>query len=127
MSDVNTIVREAASLPSIPDAEIQQAFNSVQGSWDAERILLMSEADLRNSVAKILAGDKKEGFGRVDCTTDAPYLNGKSLQFNTMSDSHFRGHRIAKKQNGGFALFGHDSTYRHLKTSSGKQWWQFWK
>jgi hypothetical protein len=87
----------------------------------------MSDTELRAAIAKILAGDSKEGFKGVSCETQAFGLNGRFLQFMTTSDTHFRGHRIAKKQNGQYAMYGHDSTYRHVKQSGSKPWWQFWK
>jgi len=109
MSDVNTIIDTASKLPEIPDAEIQQHFNRVHELWGAKDILIMSETDLYAAIAAILAGDTREGFKLV-----TPGLNGPLLQFNTISEAYFRGHRIAKKQNGEYALFGHNSTYRHV-------------
>ncbi len=113
---VNEIVSQAEQLPQLSDAEIRQDFNDVQSVWNAEKILLLSETDLRASVITILVLDQGEGFGRVQCVADAPYLHGKFFQFNTMSDTHFRGHRIARTKSGRFALFGHESTYRHVGT-----------
>lgn len=109
MASVEDILALAGSLPEMKEAQIQADFGSVRDAWNAKKTISLPDAGLKEAVTRIVARDQAAGFrGEVMASQE-----GGVLQFNTTSDSRFRGHRIARSR-GGYVLYGHESMYGYL-------------
>lgn len=104
---LDEILRHVRDLDASADAEINADFDSVRRSWDAAKVLAMTDAELRRALAGVIESNAQEGYAKIKIDVK----DRKYVQVNALG-AGWRPYRIWKNTGGTPSLYGHVTLYR---------------
>ncbi|WP_030450036.1 hypothetical protein [Actinocatenispora sera] len=108
---------EVGNLAAASSADIRDNFDRVRDTWGAREVLDLTAEELRRQVTDILTTDRRAGFTETMVDADEGPAQ-PNVQFNTISIESGTGrfYRIMRREDGRYALFGHEAMYRNRQS-----------
>jgi hypothetical protein len=111
--EIEEAIAATDGLASAIDSILQADFNELSNLWGSEEILLLDKAAISELLYKVLQDNQTAGFrSRKVSTYEGDKQCPPFVQLNSMGNLTFRPYRIAKRQDGQLALYGHATLYR---------------
>ncbi|MEV0839903.1 hypothetical protein AB0I55_10130 [Actinocatenispora sera] len=111
------VMAEVGNLAAASSADIRDNFDRVRDTWGAREVLDLTAEELRLQVTDILTTDRRAGFTETMVDADEGPAQ-PNVQFNTISIESGTGrfYRIMRREDGRYALFGHEAMYRNRQS-----------
>lgn len=109
--EVAKVLREAAQLPALSEADVREDYESVHKAWGCLGIIEVPEDKLESFLTTAIGGYFAEDAARLSAETLEQHV--VLVSFITMNDS-WRPFRLARTAGGSFVLYGQVPLYRYL-------------